>query len=64
MVAGHAVRTLAAVICAALSVGQTAKPNFTSGVEGVRVDVLVTDHGRPLTGLTAADFELRDNGVR
>lgn len=36
---------------------------FTSGVESVRVDVLVMAGGRPLTGLTAADFEVRDDGV-
>jgi VWFA-related protein len=32
-------------------------------VEAVRVDVLVTDGNRPIAGLTAADFELRDSGV-
>ena len=57
-------RTLGAVLCAVLSVGQTARPTFTSGVEGVRIDVLVTEGGRPVSGLTAADFELRDSGVR
>jgi VWFA-related protein len=36
---------------------------FSSSVVGVRVDVLVTDHGKPVPGLTAAEFELRDNGV-
>jgi VWFA-related protein len=39
-------------------------PTFRSGAEAVRVDVLVTDRGKPLSGLTAADFELLDNGVR
>jgi Ca-activated chloride channel homolog len=28
------------------------------------VDVLVTENGRPVEGLTAADFEVQDNGVR
>jgi VWFA-related protein len=37
---------------------------FTSRVEAVRVDVLVTENSKPVTGLTASDFELTDNGVR
>jgi Ca-activated chloride channel family protein len=37
---------------------------FSSKVEAVRVDVLVTDGRRPVNGLTAADFEVLDNGVR
>lgn len=53
-----------AVLCAVLSLGQAARPTFTSGVDGVRVDVLVTENGRPVTGLATADFDLRDNGVR
>jgi len=36
---------------------------FSSRVVGVRVDVLVTERRNPVVGLTAADFELRDNGV-
>jgi Ca-activated chloride channel family protein len=36
---------------------------FRSGVEAVRVDVLVVDGGKPITDLRADDFELRDNGV-
>jgi Ca-activated chloride channel homolog len=36
---------------------------FSSKVEAVRVDVLVTDKGRPVRGLLAADFEVLDNGV-
>jgi Ca-activated chloride channel homolog len=38
-------------------------PQFRSGVDAVRVDVLVTDGRRPVAGLTTADFEIRDSGV-
>lgn len=38
-------------------------PTFTTRVEAVRVDVLVTDHGAPVRGLQASDFEILDNGV-
>jgi Ca-activated chloride channel family protein len=40
-----------------------AAPQFKSRVEIVRIDVLATSGGKPVTGLTAADFEVRDNGV-
>lgn len=36
---------------------------FSTRTLGVRVDVMVTDGRAPVGGLTAADFELRDNGV-
>ena len=38
-------------------------PSFSSKVEAVRVDVLVTDNGRAIQGLGPGDFELLDNGV-
>ena len=38
-------------------------PTFGRRVDSVRVDVLVTDKGAPMTGLTSADFEVTDNGV-
>jgi VWFA-related protein len=39
-------------------------PTFGVSVESVYVDVFVTDGGRPVLGLTAADFELKDDGQR
>jgi Ca-activated chloride channel family protein len=37
--------------------------HFTSRALAVRVDVLVTDGRQPVTGLTARDFQLKDDGV-
>jgi VWFA-related protein len=45
------------------AVNGRAQPTFRSRTAGVRVDVLVTRSGRPITGLAVADFELLDNGV-
>lgn len=40
------------------------QPTFSTRIEGIRVDVLVTDSSRrPLRDLTTADFMIRDNGV-
>jgi Ca-activated chloride channel family protein len=39
-------------------------PTFSSKVEAVRVDVLVTRSGKPVRDLGPADFEVFDNGVR
>jgi VWFA-related protein len=36
---------------------------FERRVDVVTVDIAVTDDGRPVDGLTEADFEIRDNGV-
>ena len=41
-----------------------ATQTFTSRIDAVRVDVLVTDGGRPVQGLSPDDFEVLDNGVR
>ena len=38
-------------------------PTFSSGIEAVRVDVLVTERGLPVRGLQPTDFEILDNGV-
>ena len=61
-----AVALLAAALPALLPSGPilaTQKHAFSSRALGVRVDVLVTDGRTPVAGLTAADFELRDNGI-
>jgi VWFA-related protein len=39
-----------------------AAPQFRSRVDVIRIDALVTDRGKPVAGLTARDFEVRDNG--
>ena len=36
---------------------------FSSKIEAVRVDVLVTDGSKPIVGLGREDFEILDNGV-
>ena len=58
-------RRLATAVPVLLSLadGLHAEQTFRATVDAVRVDALVTRDGRPLPGLTAADFELRDNGV-
>jgi VWFA-related protein len=43
--------------------GLAQTPSFSSKVESVRVDVLVMDRGRVVTGLRPGDFEVLDNGV-
>jgi VWFA-related protein len=54
---------IATIIALLLAAGQTGTPRFASGVDVVTVDALVTQGGRSVSGLGAADFELRDNGV-
>lgn len=39
-------------------------PTFKVTAKEVRIDILVADKEKPVTGLKAADFEVRDNGVR
>ena len=56
------------IACVLLLTGTTAivaaqQPAFRTAVEQVRVDVLVSENGRAVTGLRADDFEVTDNGV-
>ena len=53
---------LAAALLAAAS-AQAPPPTFAVGVEAVYVDVFVTEANRPVTGLSEADFVLKDNGA-
>ena len=50
-------------IVAATAILRAQDVTFSSRVEAVRVDVLVTDNGQPVRGLGPGDFEIRDNGV-
>ena len=48
----------------ALAAPRAQQPVFKAAVDSVRVDVEVRRGGRPVLGLTAADFEIVDDGVR
>jgi VWFA-related protein len=60
----YAVRIPAATAAFAPGARASEQTNFTSRIDAVRVDVLVTENGRPVEGLTPDDFEVLDNGVR
>lgn len=54
----------AAMTCLAIHASPDVRPQvFRATSDLVYVDVTVLDGGRPVTGLTAADFRLLDNGV-
>lgn len=55
-------RGIALMLMAGVSVAGAAQ-TFKSRVESVRLDALVLDRGRPVVGLRADDFEIRDNGA-
>jgi len=52
-----------AAVAAASASARSQVATFSTRVDAVRVDVLVTDRGRPVAGLGPDDFELLDNGV-
>ncbi len=55
---------VAAMACAAQAPPEPAEPfTFRTGMSLVRVDAQVLDRGRPLAGLRAADFVVKDNGA-
>ncbi len=57
---------LAALVILALAqivISGAQRPSFSTRVEAVQIDVLVTERGRAVRGLQQADFEVRDNGV-
>ena len=55
---------IALMLASASVIASSQQPTFSAKVEGVRVDVLVTDASRhPLRGLAPGDFVIRDNGV-
>jgi len=51
------------LVAAAIATTLAQAPSFSSRIEAVRVDVLVTENGRLVPGLRPSDFDLLDNGV-
>ena len=51
------------VIIAAVLIASGTAQQFKTGIEIVRVDALVMADRKPVTGLTAQDFDVRDSGV-
>ena len=55
---------LAVILTAGIVSVSAQNPTISVKREEVRIDVLVTDNGKPVRGLNASDFEVLDNGVR
>jgi VWFA-related protein len=61
---GAGVPAVCSFVIFASIVSLTGQQTFRSGVDGVVIPVSVRNGSKPVAGLTAVDFELRDNGVR
>lgn len=56
-------RGLILLVLAAVASPRAQQPTFKVNTELVRIDVLAERDGRPIVGLTADDFTVKDNGV-
>ncbi|HEX5108830.1 MAG TPA: VWA domain-containing protein [Vicinamibacterales bacterium] len=59
----HRAAAVAGIVAVSAIHATARQATFSSKVEVVRVDVLVTDGGKPVSGLQPGDFEIRDDGV-
>ena len=57
-----ATAAVAVTMLSGILTGQQPQTTFRARVDRVRIDAMVVEKGRPVTGLTAADFDVRDNG--
>jgi Ca-activated chloride channel homolog len=51
------------LVIVAVTTNWAQTPSFSTKIEAVRVDVLVTENGKLVQGLRPGDFDLLDNGV-